>query len=98
MVDNSAALRNALMSLALRRKVHKLQKKLTSQVNIALDSWEKILHDYVNMVTQLNSLLRLAEQQKVLSDVRRTLKECSEMVKNGQEQFKKVRESIGNLH
>lgn len=97
MVDNSADLRNALMSLAIRKKVDKIQKKLTSQVNAALTGWEKVLHEYINMVTQLNTLLRLAEQQKVISDIRRTLKDCSEMVKNGHEQFKQVGQLIETL-
>lgn len=97
MVDNSTDLRNAIMSLAIRKKVDKIQKKLCSQVNVALTGWEKVLHEYVNMVTQLNTLLRLAEQQKVISDIRRTLKDCSEMVKNGQEQFKQVGQLIETL-
>lgn len=97
MVDNSADLRNALMSLAIRKKVDKIQKKLCTQVNKALTGWEKILHEYVNMVTQLNTLLRLAEQQKVISDIRRTLKDCSEMVRNGHEQFKQVERLIETL-
>lgn len=97
MVDNSVDLRNALMSLAIRKKVDKIQKKLSSQVNAALTGWEKVLHEYVNMVTQLNTLLRLAEQQKVISDIRRTLKDCSEMVKNGHEQFKQVGQLIETL-
>lgn len=97
MVDNSVDLRNALMSLALHKKVDKIQRKLSDQVNAALTGWERVLHEYVNMVTQLHTLLRLAEQQKVITDIRRTIKDCSEMVKNGQEQFKQVEQLIETL-
>lgn len=53
----------------------------------SFEEWDTILHGYVNITSQLNTLTKLAEQQDHITCVRKTLKECTELGKVGTETF-----------
>lgn len=84
---SSEDLRNALIALAIQKKTDQFKQKLNAQINSTFQNWEKVLYNYVNVLTQLNSLTKLAEQQKTISTIRQALKECGEMIKSSTEQF-----------
>lgn len=90
-------MRNALIALAMDKKNDKVQTKLSNQINTTLKNWEKILFDYVHVLTQLNLLTKLADQQYAISNIRKALRECSELVKKNSEQFEHIGELVETL-
>lgn len=86
---SSENIRRALFAVAIHKKSEKVQQKIQQQVNLTLKEWETILHGHVNIISQLNTLTKLAEQQEQISCVRKTLKECTELARAGTETFEK---------
>lgn len=87
---SSESLRRALFAVAINKKSEKVHQKIQQQVQLTLKEWETILHGYVNITAQLNTLTKLAEQQEHISCVRKTLKECTDLAKAGTETFEKI--------
>lgn len=87
---SSESLRRALFAVAINKKSEKIHQKIQQQVQLTLKEWETILHGYVNITAQLNTLTKLAEQQEHISCVRKTLKECTDLAKAGTETFEKI--------
>lgn len=87
---SSESLRKALFALAINKRSEKVQLKIQQQVSVTLKEWETVLHGYVNITSQLNTLSKLAEQQERISCLRKTLKECTEIAKTGTETFESV--------
>lgn len=87
---SSESLRRALFAVAINKKSEKVHQKIQQQVQLTLKEWETILHGYVNITAQLNTLTKLAEQQEHITCVRKTLKECTDLAKAGTETFEKI--------
>lgn len=93
----SEQLRNALMALAMQKKCDKIVQTLTQQINTTLENWEKNLYAYFNLLTQLSTLTQVCEQQNTIVNIRRALRACKEIIKDGSEQFGQVNELIEKL-
>lgn len=87
---SSESLRRAMITLAINKRSEKVQQKIQQQVSLTLKEWETILYGYVNITAQLNTLTKLAEQQNHIGNVRKTLKECTELAKVGTETFESI--------
>lgn len=83
-------LRQAFLTVVFNKRSDKLQQKIQNQITTTLKEWEVVMYDYVNIITKLNQLTEIAEQQNRLNNVRKTLNECKELVTLGTDQFEKI--------
>lgn len=90
-------LRKALIAIGIRRKSEKIQQRIQAQINAAIKDWEATLTQYINAIKELNLITTMAEQQRKLICLRKSLKKCTQLIRSALYQFSLISELIDTV-